>query len=73
MAKKKLDCLGLKCPMPIIEINRAIKALETGEILEIEADDLAFKPDINAWLKKVGHDLISFEENPHFKVQIRKS
>lgn len=72
MADVLLDCKGLKCPMPIVKINMASKTLHSGGILEVEADDLAFKPDLEAWIHKVGYELLSFEELPHYRARIRK-
>lgn len=58
-----LDCKGLCCPMPIVEIARRFKELKVGDRLEVEADDPAFKPDVEAWVECTGHKLLSLSES----------
>lgn len=57
----KLDCTGMNCPMPIVEMSKAVKKLTSGDILEVIATDLAFKLDVEAWSRKTGNALESFE------------
>lgn len=47
----KINCVGMKCPRPIIEIAKAYRRLPKGSTLEIEADDLAFESDVKAWVE----------------------
>jgi len=60
MATAELDCRGLSCPMPIVKLSRAMKALELGDELTILASDPSFQPDLEAWVRKMGHRLESF-------------
>ncbi|HHE39070.1 MAG TPA: hypothetical protein ENL20_10945, partial [Candidatus Cloacimonetes bacterium] len=30
-----LDCKGLSCPMPIIKLAKAVKKMNSGEVLEM--------------------------------------
>ncbi|MBT6987489.1 MAG: sulfurtransferase TusA family protein, partial [Rhodospirillaceae bacterium] len=39
MADQQLDAKGLNCPLPILRAKKAIKGMETGATLEIEATD----------------------------------
>lgn len=59
MADRKLDCSGLKCPMPILKITKAIQEITSGQTLEVIATDPSFEPDIKAWINKTGHGLES--------------
>lgn len=52
-----LDARGKSCPMPIVLTAKAMKQLPVGDDLTIFADDRAFLPDIEAWCKKMGHEL----------------
>ena len=61
-ADQSLDCLGLYCPMPIVKTAERIKQLKTGEVLEVVADDKGIKPDMLAWSKATGHELLGVEE-----------
>lgn len=46
--RSTLDCVGLKCPMPIIKLSSESRRIQWGEI-EIQADDPAFPSDLEAW------------------------
>lgn len=72
MADKYLNCKGLNCPLPIVNIGRALKDLAIGQTLEAEADDPAFKADVTAFIKQLKHTIISLEEGSTTKVVIRK-
>jgi len=72
MADRQLDCLGLNCPMPIVRISQTIKTMAWGETLEVTADDPAFGADVHAWIAKMGHELLAFEEGIMQRAVIRK-
>ena len=72
-ADKKLDCVGLYCPMPIVKTAQELKELEGGEVLEVIADDKGIKSDMPAWCNKTGNQLLSIEERDgEFHVFVRK-
>ena len=54
----ELDCVGLFCPMPISKTKIEIEKLETGQVLMVEANDPAAEPDIRAWAKRMGHEVL---------------
>ncbi len=58
MATEKLDCLGMKCPQPILKVVAKIPTMNAGDILEIEADCPSFPTDIKAWSTKTGKTLL---------------
>lgn len=62
MTVKELNCEGLNCPMPIVELTKAARQLESGDRIDVTATDLAFKPDLEAWARRMGHTIESFEE-----------
>ena len=62
MATQTLDCKGLNCPMPIVEITKATKKLSSGDQLEVFATDLAFKLDLEAWSRRTGNTIREFDE-----------
>jgi len=35
---KKIDCFGDICPVPIIKIEKQLKTLQKGEVLEVVTD-----------------------------------
>ncbi|MCC9601260.1 sulfurtransferase TusA family protein [Stieleria sp. JC731] len=63
MKTHTLNCRGLNCPMPIVELTKAARAAESGDKIEVTATDLAFKPDVEAWARRMGHTIESFEQN----------
>ena len=68
-AELTLDCLGLKCPQPIIEIARRVGEVEVGELVELLADDPAAGPDLAAWCRMRGHELV-LSNPPRFVVRL---
>ena len=73
-ADQTLDCVGLYCPMPVVKTAEKIKGLETGEVLEVVADDQGIKQDMPAWCKATGHELLGMEEDgKEIKVYIKKA
>ncbi len=63
-----LDCLGWKCPRPIIELARRIGEVRVGEIVEVVADDPAAGPDVAAWCRMRQQELVS-SAPPRFQVR----
>jgi tRNA 2-thiouridine synthesizing protein A len=63
VADRKLDCLGLFCPMPILKTRDAMKAMDMGQILEMLSDDPASEADMKSWTSRTGHDLVAIEKN----------
>lgn len=70
---KVLDAKGLACPMPVVRARKAIKEMETGEVLEILTTDKGSVADLTAWSKSGGHTLLEqTEEEGVFKFYIQK-
>ena len=67
-----LDCKGLKCPMPIVQLSKAIKQLHSGQTITVEATDPAFNSDVHAWARAVGCELLEFKETPVLIAVLRK-
>ncbi len=59
---RTLNCEGLNCPMPIVELTKAARGLETGDKIKVTATDLAFKPDLEAWSRRMNHRIEAFTE-----------
>ena len=60
--------------MPVLKTSTAIKNLKVGQILEILATDPGAKPDMLAWSKRTGHELVRMEEESGvWKFYIRKT
>ena len=57
-----LDCIGMKCPRPIIEIAKLARK-EPGAMLHVKANDLAFESDVNAWVDNSGASILHIEKD----------
>jgi tRNA 2-thiouridine synthesizing protein A len=47
----ELDCLGQRCPLPVIALAKRIRTAAVGEVLRVLADDPAAANDIPAWCR----------------------
>ena len=70
MTTLRLDCRGQKCPQPIIELGRRIFEVEVGELVELLADDPAAGPDVAAWCRMRGQELV-MSTSPRFLIRRR--
>jgi tRNA 2-thiouridine synthesizing protein A len=57
-----LDTKGMKCPLPVLKARKALKALEIGDILTVEATDPGSLQDFRSFCETTGHDLLIVEE-----------
>ncbi len=71
---RTLDCRGLNCPIPVLKTKKAIDTMQLGQVLEMTATDPGSMPDMVAWSKQTGHELLdSRKENGLFIFLIRKT
>lgn len=61
MSKTVLDVKGLKCPLPVLKVQKAMKSLSAGDILEVQATDPLSVIDIPAYCNESGHRLLQKE------------
>jgi tRNA 2-thiouridine synthesizing protein A len=54
-----LDCTGLLCPIPVVKTSKAIKTVEVGQVLQMIATDPGAPPDMEAWVRQTGHELLA--------------
>jgi tRNA 2-thiouridine synthesizing protein A len=52
-----IDCKGLSCPMPMMKTVKAMKGLNSGQVLEILGTDPGTKSDLPSWCEKTGNIL----------------
>lgn len=73
MTDETLDCTGLMCPMPIVKLAKKMKEMDSGQVLELVADDVGSKQDVPAWCKRTGNELIDQkEEGGKFYYYVKK-
>lgn len=57
-----LDCLGQRCPLPVIALARRLAELPVGAVLVVLADDPAASSDIPAWCRIRGQEYLGGAE-----------
>ncbi len=73
MADKKVDCIGLYCPVPIAQAAEAIRAVGEGDTVTILADDPGVESDFPNWCRVTGHELVSMAKTDDgYEIVIRK-
>ena len=60
---QKVDARGLACPMPIVKTAQAIKAMTSGQVLEVLATDAGSVKDFAAWSKSTGNQLLESSQD----------
>ena len=69
-----IDVKGKACPIPVVKTAKAMKELRVGDVLEVLATDPGVEPDMHAWTKQTGNQLVSIEQNDGvFRVLLRKA
>ncbi len=54
----KLNCSGMQCPGPIMQVSLRMKEMKPGERLDILATDPGFSSDIGVWAERTGNLLL---------------
>jgi len=62
-----LDCLGKRCPLPIIELAKALSYKSVGFEVTLLSDDPASAPDLIAWARMTGNS-VEIIDSKTFKV-----
>jgi TusA-related sulfurtransferase len=56
-----VDARGSFCPGPLMELIRAIREGQVGDLIAVYSSDKGSKTDIPKWVEKAGHRLVSLE------------
>jgi len=68
------ESIGQMCPIPIAYMAKNIRTMETGQILEIQADDEGAHADIPAWCEQTNNEFLGEEKSGDFyKYYIKKT
>jgi tRNA 2-thiouridine synthesizing protein A len=69
-----LDCKGLLCPIPIVRLSKAVKEMQVGQTLLMEATDPGSMPDVAAWGRQTRQEVLSATEaDKVFTFLVRKA
>ncbi|MEX0834799.1 MAG: sulfurtransferase TusA family protein [Nitriliruptor sp.] len=58
----EVDARGLACPLPVIELARAVEQQDVGAVVRLLATDPAAKVDVPVWCRMQRQELRSAEE-----------
>ena len=47
----ELDCRGMLCPLPVIELGRRLTDVPVGGTIAVVATDVAARVDVPAWCR----------------------
>jgi tRNA 2-thiouridine synthesizing protein A len=64
-----LDCLGQRCPLPVIALARRLPQVAVGEVVRVRADDPAAANDIPAWCRLKGQEYLGTPEPDAYDVR----
>lgn len=56
-----LDCRGMLCPRPVIELARHLGDVPVGGILAVASDDVAAATDVPAWCRMREQEFLGAE------------
>jgi TusA-related sulfurtransferase len=71
---KTIDARGSFCPGPLMELIRAIRESQVGDVIAVLSSDKGSKTDIPKWVEKAGHRLLAVESlEGHDRIVVEKA
>jgi TusA-related sulfurtransferase len=61
-----IDARGSYCPGPLMELIRAVREAEVGDVIAVWSSDRGSRTDIPKWVEKAGHRLIGVHPEDGF-------
>lgn len=55
---KELDVLGKACPIPLISVAKAVRAMRKGQVLRVVGNDPIFETTILDFCREGGHQVL---------------
>jgi TusA-related sulfurtransferase len=73
IADLTVDTSGRFCPVPILEVSKAIQALRVGQVVEIVATDPGVESDLAAWCRATRNELVAMRrEGKTYRAFVRR-
>ena len=63
---RTVDARGSYCPGPLMELIRAIREGQVGDVIAVYSSDKGSRTDIPKWVEKAGHRLVALEARDGF-------
>ncbi|MFO7741198.1 MAG: sulfurtransferase TusA family protein [Anaerolineae bacterium] len=57
----RVDCRGQTCPVPLVEVRKALRRAEPGDVVEVVGTHPASKEEIPMAVKALGLELVCVE------------
>ncbi len=58
---RTVDARGSFCPGPLMELIRAIRESQVGDVIAVYSSDKGSRMDIPKWIEKAGHRMVVLE------------
>ena len=58
----ELDCRGMLCPRPIIELAKHVVDVPVGGVIAVASDDVAAATDVPAWCRMRAQEYLGQQE-----------
>jgi tRNA 2-thiouridine synthesizing protein A len=73
MAMETLDCIGLKCPHPTLQVALLAVRLKPGDIIDVTADCATFEKDLKDWAARTKKTILWVKalDGPKKQAQIK--
>jgi tRNA 2-thiouridine synthesizing protein A len=68
-----LDCRGLKCPLPVLKMEKRLAAMASGEPLTLLATDPVARIDIPLYCRQNGHPCAISQDGDALRFEIVKA
>jgi tRNA 2-thiouridine synthesizing protein A len=68
-ADLELDCRGMLCPLPVIELAKRYAEVPVGGLVAVLADDVAARTDIPAWCRMRGQEYVGEDGTGRYVVR----
>jgi tRNA 2-thiouridine synthesizing protein A len=69
---KTVDARATACPGPLMAAKKAVRDLQSGQLMEVLSSDPATKRDVPKWAEKKGHEYLgTVEESGFFRIYMK--
>lgn len=71
---REIDARGTYCPGPMMELIRAVREAQVGDVIAVLSTDSGSQRDIPQWCAKAGHELLEVAHlGDHDRIVVRKA
>ena len=56
----EVDAVGLHCPLPLLRLKKALKDMQSGEVVRVTATDPAAHLDFGVYAEQTDNEIIEY-------------